>query len=365
MKMLVLSDIHLFHRRTPTKHIAKNIKKMLSSYLKIKIDMIAISGDLFDRLAVFDDDDVLEFIDLMDFIIRYCANKDIVFRILKGTPSHDNDQIQVIDALIKCYDFPIDYKYMKVLDIEHIERFNMTFLYVPDQHSPDALTTYSDVIAKMNEHGVQQVDIAFTHGLFRFQIPEMAKDRSTHSEDNYIPLVKHFILNGHDHTHKSFGIIKVPGSFDRLGHNYEDPKGWLDITITEFESTCLFIENKDAMIYKTINVSKLSLEKTIKAIEKELQWIPNNHYLAIKAPSDHPAMVAFDEIKKKYPYHHLSKNTNTDDREPISKLINNIDIDYSIINITPDNLPELLISEVSHQLSEEEKEIAKRIIKSL
>ena len=65
----MLSDIHLFNRRTKTEHIAKNIKHMLTSYIKTKIDMIVIPGDLFDRLAVVDDDDLIIFIDLMDFII--------------------------------------------------------------------------------------------------------------------------------------------------------------------------------------------------------------------------------------------------------------------------------------------------------
>ena len=79
---------------------------------------------------------------------------------------------------------------------------------------------------------------------------------------------------GHDHGHKNYKErIWYNGSFSRLCHGEEDPKGFLFVEYDSKKPVVHFIENELAPIYRTLNLHVLfknkefSVEEAIKVIQ--------------------------------------------------------------------------------------------------
>ncbi len=69
--------------------------------------------------------------------------------------------------------------------------------------------------------------------MFEFQVPSHLQDRlPLHNQIEYESFVNYLIVIGHDHVHKRNGKVIVPGSFDRLRRNEEEPEAAIRFTIT-------------------------------------------------------------------------------------------------------------------------------------
>jgi hypothetical protein len=82
----------------------------------------------------------------------------------------------------------------------------------------------------------------------------------------------------------------------------------------------------------------------MKQIEKRMTTIPVDAFVSIKAISSHPVFITFDELKRKYPLHTLSKSVDKEDLPAISAEV--IEMDYTPITITPDNVVQLVVEEM-------------------
>ena len=101
----------------------------------------------------------------------------------------------------------------------------------------------------------EEVDIAIMHGQFHYQFPRIKLD-SSHDEQEYLNMVKHYIHIGHIHTHSSYDRIIAQGSFDRIAHGEEENKGCvvakIDTTNRENDEW-MFLVNDKAMRFITLN----------------------------------------------------------------------------------------------------------------
>lgn len=263
IEVVSASDIHMGHNRTPSRTIIDNWNKMFANEADFsKIQLFFLAGDVFDRLLQMPEED--------SYLIRAWAYKflckaakhGVVVRALEGTPRHDRKQTRMFEELIELTGLEVDFKYVDTLSIEHIERFGINVLYVPDEWRHDPQETFEEVKALLADRMLEQVDFACMHGCFEYQLPDVESvRRSSHRSENYLPIVRWQIFIGHHHVFSQFEHIVAQGSFDRLTHGEESPKGCVRLSIRKGVKTLVFVENKTAMDYRTVSVKGLSIEE--------------------------------------------------------------------------------------------------------
>ena len=366
IKYLVFSDVHFGHDKTPTEFIINNLNNLLSNYVDRKdIKAIFIAGDLFDRLLVYPNNIVSEITIFASRLLEFCAKKNIILRILEGTPSHDWKQSKCFIDIAKVMKLPVDVVYISTLEIEIIEHLNLTVLYIPDEYRPDANQTYTEVLDLIKAKGIDKVDIGIFHGQFNYQLPFKDKYNVCHNEENYLKIVKHFINIGHIHNFSTYNRIIAQGSVDRIRHDEEAPKGIVECIIRpDMNDRYYFIENKKAKVYKTVNIKTNDLDKAIKQISKELLKLPVNSFIRIKAKKNNPAYLGLNEIKKLFPMCNFSKKAIEEETEvEKDKLIENENNVYLPIDINKENIKQLLLDIITkkYEITNKQLEIFKNL----
>jgi len=270
---LVLSDVHLGNNRTKTDYIIDNLHTLIEdnhNMLK-KLDIWFIAGDLYDKLLASSSTEFILVNKWLSTLAMYCTKYDIKLRILEGTPSHDWRQVSVFSTTIETLGISLDYKYVDQLSIEYLADLDMHILYVPDEWNNTAEDTYVEVVNLLHKYNIPNVDIAIMHGQFAYQLP-MVELPSSHIEDDYLKIVKYYINIGHIHTSSAHGRILAQGSFDRLAHNEEEPKGCMLMNIHHTgDMDFLFLKNKNAYPYRKYDLTELNTSEIIKYITKELR----------------------------------------------------------------------------------------------
>lgn len=365
---ICFSDIHLGHPKTKASYIVNNLRESLKPYYhREDLDIIFIAGDLFDRLLTAPSDDFSEALIFMGDLLSLCTYKNIKLRILEGTPSHDWNQSRQIESLLKLEHFKkCDVKYIETLHIEYINDLGIYVLYVPDEYHPSTDKTLNDVKELMRIQGLTQVDLAIMHGHFNFQLPPAAKKAPRHDEQEYLKLVKYFINIGHDHSFAVFERIIAQGSFDRLVHGEEEPKGFVECHIYKNNHLeFFFIENKKAKKYITLNIIQKDVEQALKYINKKITHLDKDSYIRIKAKKDHPIYNRLDELKTTYPFYNFTKiGEDEDEIVVVDDIITSIETPYNPISLTRENLEMLLIEHIQDKYTLDDnviKRIQKRI----
>jgi hypothetical protein len=375
MKYLVLSDIHFFHPRTPTSFIIRNLDEYFDNYGSSSkfcdLDCIFLAGDVFDDLMNLEKGaDFYEIVLWIRRLMTFCFHNKIKLRVLRGTPSHDWRQSKLFETVFNILDLNFDFKYVDTLSIEFLPDLNYSVLYVPDEWSSSGAKTLQQVHKLLDENHISQVDIAIMHGMFRFQLPQAPVSSAEHDQDAYLNIVKYFINIGHIHTHSVYKRILAQGSFDRLAHNEEGPKGGMIMVIDDHgDNSYFFIENKNAKEYKTVTLRQNDLEKSLDKIEKETRHLKDDAYIRIKAKKDHPVYVAFDQLKIRFSRFIFSKTSiDQEDEEYDLTEHQNVLIDnpYKPVQITAENIEGLLMSEIhkKHNLSARQLGIVKDLFRT-
>lgn len=365
---LVLSDIHLGHRKNPTTEIIANLNLFFSQCDLRDLDAIFLAGDVFDRLLEFPSPEISEILLWYHSLLCLCAKNNIILRVLEGTPSHDWKQSKPCIDVSKI-NLPVNAKYVDTLYVEFIESLGISVLYVPDEWTADPNDTYQQVLQLLKDNDLHQVDIAIMHGCFNYQLPGMIR-APKHNEVNYLDIVKHYVHIGHIHTFSVYERIIAQGSFDRLAHGEEEPKGAVYVSLFKDKpAEFYFIENKSAKIFKTLEIRSRTLENAIKYIETNTANLPINSHIRLKAKKDHPVFLAFKEIELKFADFFITKLSDTETDVTPYTLIDEIavDDDYTPITITRDNIANMLLDIVQskYQLDESKTNLAKTMLEEL
>ncbi len=346
MRILEFSDIHFLHPRTPTRHIVDNFLHYLHQYDNVPVDLVIIAGDVFDRDVSFNDRDITDVIGWFFEVALWCAKKNATLRVLEGTPSHDAAQARHFGEMIGNARIPVDYRYIDTVMVEKIPHLDLSILYVNDEYHPDTEVTLRDAKAAIKDANLTQVDIAVMHGCFNYQLPPAASKAPRHNESEYLSLVKHYIFIGHHHTHSVYDRIIASGSFDRLSHGQEEPKGFIDATIKTGEDSFYFIENEKAMQYLTLTPRSKTMEGVSKEIKRAISTLQMGSFLRLRLPTDHPASVGFNSLKRDYEFYYLSKIGMDEDNEDPVRVIEDMDIiQYIPVTITENNIIPLILEE--------------------
>ena len=359
LKIITISDVHLGNERNTTDFILNNLYTFFREQFKRKdLDGIFIGGDLFDRQLSYNSVEGQDIAIFIAWFIEQCALRDILVRILKGTPSHDCDQNSWIETIASMQKLPIRLKYVKDLCLEYIPEWDFNILYIPDEWTNDTDLTYKQVLKLLKENNLHQVDFILMHGQFDFQIPPELMKIPRHLSENYKPLARYFVSVGHIHTPKFLDNIIGQGSFDRMAHNEEEPKGAVEFNMkVDGSKSFTFIENKTARIFKTIHIKHKDVDKTYKYLEKQFLQIPNGSFIRLRLSKDHPIVSSFDQLKLKYPLYKWSKIIEGQEESPTqSTFIETQLIPYEATAITPENITGLVSTRL-HSLGYLESDI--------
>lgn len=304
LKIAEISDIHLGHAKTPASHIVKNLIKAFPDNEDTgELDIIWIAGDLFDRRLSLPDDGVSVIKEWIHVFLRMCKRRDIVVRVLEGTPSHDWKQPKLMVEINENAKIGCDIKYIPNLEIEYIEKFGINVLYVPDEWRTENIKTWYEVKDLLKKHNLEQVDFSIMHGAFRYQIPSNIVDMfETHDADNYLGITKYLIFIGHIHQFSQYKRIISAGSFDRLHHGEEEAKGHVRATVSvDGTFKARLVENKSAMTYLTIDTTGASLESVYKRLDVLVAKIPKHSFIRILADTTDSVFKSGGELKERYP----------------------------------------------------------------
>lgn len=346
LRLAVISDIHLGHKRNPAAAIIQNLMAAFPDNAETaRLDIIFLAGDVFDNLLTLPHDDVVE-IDLwVSYFLRLCKKHDIMLRVLEGTPGHDWQQSQRFEVINQAGRIGADLKYVKDLSIEYIERYGITVLYVPDEWgAPDK--TLSQVHDLLRAKGLDKVDFAIMHGQFEYQLPPQVK-APKHDSRSYLELVRHLIFIGHVHTHTRYERIIAQGSFDRLAHGEEGPKGHVRALVrANGEADVVFHETVGAKKFITVDVGDASLEETLERVDYRLKDLPPNSFVRVRGDYMNPIFTNMDTLIRKYPLITWSSDAEAPKEKDVEEL-GEEDALFQPISITADNITRLLMERIS------------------
>lgn len=342
-----VSDIHIGNKRNTAPEIISNLRKAFPDNAETAmLDIIFLAGDVFDDLLTLNDND-LATIDLwICSLLHLCAKHDIVLRVLAGTGSHDWSQSERFITINEIAKTNTDVKFVKDLSIEYIDRFGINVLYVPDEWESSTDKTLDQVKSLLSAKGLSKVDYAIMHGQFHYQLPPVVK-APKHNEEEYLALVKELIFIGHVHKFSRYDRIIAQGSFDRLNHGEEEPKGHVRATVSKNSNREIaFVENTTAKKFITIDCTYLSLDETISKIDNNVNALPDASFVRVMGDSSNPIFSNMEMLIRRYPLLLFSKLIKDTDEETV-ELIETDDV-FIPITITPDNIVSLLLARLSN-----------------
>lgn len=348
LKLAVVSDIHLGSRRTPTIHILENLYSAFENIAtNSDIDLLCITGDLFDRYLSLVEDDVYEIHAWMTYLVNTCKKRDIVLRLLEGTPSHDWKQGRLLETIKKSICSDIDIKWVSQLSIEHMDKFGIDVLYLPDEWSADNNDTWVQIEKLLKTHGLSQVDFVFMHGQFPFQLPPHL-NVPVHDPDKFESITRYFIFCGHVHKPQRLGKIIIPGSFDRLAHGEEEPKGHWRVLVTKNSNHVEFIENTNAYKYITIDISNMDIKEAIEYVNKKLDTLHPGAYVRLTSTSKEPIGPIVETLRANNKIFHFSSKQENKDKLT-EKSLEDLRSKYTIVPITPTTVVDLIKAKLKEE----------------
>ena len=272
-KGVMIADIHF--GALPVERLYNELEIFLDFIEKKSLDFIVILGDWFDKKINLNSKDAKYSTVFFERICQICIDNDIKLRIIQGTESHDNSQLEVLEILAK--NKPVDFKvFYEVEEEELFPDFNV--LYVPEEYINSIDEKYGKYINK-------KYDMIFGHGMIQ-EVKFAALIQSSETTMKKAPIFKSKMLCdmcygpiffGHIHTKDIFNDrLYYVGSYSRWKFGEEEDKGFYYVKYEndtkEFEAK--FIVNNKAMKYDTIEIYekesgfyKLNTENQIKYIQ--------------------------------------------------------------------------------------------------
>lgn len=306
LKIISFSDVHLLHRLVPTAHIIQSLNMITPDDESMRdVDIIFIPGDVFDRSVPLHNPEIPLVIEWITYLFYICDKYDIMLRVLEGTPGHDWKQSQLFVDIHTSMGSKVDFRYIQVLEIEHIPRFDINVLYIPDEWRARCCDTWNDVLVCMQRHNLKQVDVVAMHGAFPHQLPQLWDGAiEMHNPDNFLNITKYIILIGHIHKYSRYKKIISHGSVDRLAQGEEGPKGWVVVTIyTDDTWDHKFVENKNAYFFKAADLSGLDMDECDAKVNQLLDELGRRHgYICIQAELTDIATALFGKWKTQSPH---------------------------------------------------------------
>lgn len=275
IKVLCIADIHW--GALPAKKLFHELKETFIKELKNKkesIDMIVFLGDYFDRKIPLTESHSIMAIKFLNSVCRFCKKYNIAIRVIKGTKTHDFNQLDNFKYLES------QYSNFKIINTVTEEKFNDTnILYIPEEYMNDQDKFYEEFLQENKIY-----DFIFGHGtwdVFAFENQKQESERNIKGSpvlkyNEWESHVTQNIIFGHIHTHNRHKKLYYVGSYSRWIYGEEKPKGFIYINSQENSINIEFIENKLADQYNTVSIKEISNNNDIKDIIKDIEKLQEN-----------------------------------------------------------------------------------------
>lgn len=316
-----------------------------------RIDMICVNGDLYDHELSLNSNHVYFSFKFIDKLYSIAKKKNCKFiRFLKGTKSHDHDQLDNIPI-----DKSLNIKIIRTVQDEIL--FNdFRILYLPEEYIKDVDDYYKDYFEEDNKynmiclHGAVDKFLSFNNYNSEIQM----ESAPVFDSKELLRICNGLISCGHIHNAQKDKRIYYSGSFSRWKHGEEDKKGFFisihNVKTADFK--VLPIENTMAKKYITKNITKLlnkdlTIDEMIKSIDFYKKYF-NIYKLKLKV-NNLKNSDAISKMKHIYKYYASDKyitievkSNNTEDEE-VKQILNKQD-EY----LFDDSPPEEKISKFIH-----------------
>lgn len=273
VKIACIADIHFGAQTSMTDLLYKNLHKYFIDILKTKKpDIIVIAGDYFHtKLSVTSVEAQLA----INFIRELKDSFPMsTILILRGTESHDMNQLNVFSSLI-------DDKF-KVYDKFTVDIVNgMKLLLIPEEYYPSK-DVYSEVL-----NPVEKYDWVFFHGLFSHAGSYATKvgnkfNKICFSTTDFANNVYGRVTGGHIHDPIVKDNVDYCGSFDTWIFGEKPEKGFRYYEYDTSTKQVLkneFVKNEGNHSYVTINFKDIdctNVDSLVKRISEEsvkVDWL--------------------------------------------------------------------------------------------
>lgn len=281
MKIVDLSDLHFGNKLVSSEHMYESLQTYAYKHIQ-KCDLVILHGDLFHCLLDLNHTASRMIIVFLNDLFAMSIEHGFKIRILRGTFSHDRNQLMTVSSLSKRFSgsSEIDLKiYDKVsVDEEHIGDEHVSICYLPDDLPYKSEQEVLDVVRELlSNRKLDKVDMIVGHGYCKHVLPYgITGPPVTYTFEGMSSVCKHMAVFGHIHTpsiKKSKGLtIIYIGSMERMAHGEEERKGFLTIDTSTWTST--FIENKNTLIFSTYKSTSMDMEFLTQDFIKWMSTLP-------------------------------------------------------------------------------------------
>jgi len=268
-KIIAIADIHIGNR--PSEILKKEINWFFKEVKKLTkkddLSMIVVAGDVFDKKISFNSEDAKLAIQFMTKL-NELTKKNIYIRIIRGTLSHDLEQLENFRKFEK------KNKLFRIINkLESEKVMDNKILWVPEEYEKN-YEEYSQpfIVGK-------KYNYIFGHGTFDFVAHSSVISESERPIKN-APVLKakiwkdlaDLLVFGHNHTKINYKNIHYTGSFSRSCFGEEEDKGFFIIE-DKLKSIIDFKKNIYAPEFKSIDLKKIIKED--EPIEDIIEKIEN------------------------------------------------------------------------------------------
>lgn len=239
------------------------------------IDFIIIHGDLYDRILRMNESGSKLVIDFITELCELSNTFDFKLRLIKGTKTHDFNQLEVFKKLENIYPY---FRIINTVEEEELLE-NIFVLHIPEEY-PENVNEYYEKYFNLGE-GVKY-DYIFGHGMFDFVAftghdDEDPSERIVRNSPTFkskeIDKIAHGpIIFGHIHDRQKWrDKIYYVGSFSRFAFGEDKDKGFIECYYNPntIKHKVSYVNNFLAPKYLTINIDELHFEN----IEEKLNYL--------------------------------------------------------------------------------------------
>lgn len=224
---------------------------------KHDFDTVFLAGDLFDDKLSANSPSAEAVIRFMTRLLKLCEKQSAKCRIIKGTESHDNRQLALLEPLALLTE--CDFRVIHTVEVEQLES-DVKVLYLPEEYMDNQEEYYKPYFDVEEPY-----DVIIGHGLID-KAAFMAVTQESEETMAKAPIIKHDTLMkiskgpvyfGHVHSKMQVDRFRYVSSFSRWSFGESEEKGFLVTKYTPETGafTEKFIVNKLARKFDTVKIT--------------------------------------------------------------------------------------------------------------